>query len=137
MGQAPVAKSCSDYDCACSNDAYTDSGLGGAMSGLLGMVGAGGFFNSLNQAPLTKAQNDLKNVQTYWSKIVNCLQSEIEDERFEEIKSSEADSLAQNKLALTTLGFYVKVNSLLIGMLCVLVFFLIVYDLSVPLPPSK
>lgn len=132
MGQAPVTNTCSGESCACNSDAYNASGFGGGFQGLVGIFGAGGFFKTTNDAPLKKATDEMKQVQAYWSQIVGCLKDQIEDDRFNEIVSAQKTVDAAQTAMIQTLNFKLDRNTLLIVMLCVLVFFLIIFDLTLP-----
>lgn len=137
MGQAPLHRSCADSGCACKKSAYEGAGAAGFFRGIVGIFGAGGFFNTTNKAPLEQAQKQLKAVEKYWGEVVGCLQNKIDFDYKTEIQDEFKLVKAKQAEVNQTLSFEVKRNTILIVMLLVLVFFLIVYDISVPLPSHK
>ena len=134
MGQAPIHRSCADIGCACSKSAYEGAAGAGFFRGVMGMVGAGGFFDTTNQAPLKQAQKELASVKSYWSQVVGCLQQSIDYDYKSEIKDEFNLLQSRQEEVNQTLEFEVKRNTILIVMLIVIVFLLLVYDISIPLP---
>jgi hypothetical protein len=137
MGQAHTSKTCTGESCACDSSAYASSGLGGAFGGMMGMFGVGSMFKSTNPGPLNKAKAEMLKMQEYWTSMNTCLKGELQANQAKYVQDEFTMVQDANTSVTNTLGFEIKRNTLLIGMLCVLVLFLIIYDLSVPLPKNN
>lgn len=112
----------------CGTDS-TVSGFKGAIDGALGLIGLGGLGKNNNDNELTKAQENLKDVQAKWTEKLEEIKEQISEDEMSFLETTIEDVEDQQKNIDEILSEKIKKNTLMIGMLLFLVTFLILFDL--------
>ena len=120
-----------DFSQSGSCDGSVAAGITGALKGSLGMFGLGGLIPSDSDAQemLTQAQQNYTKATTTWSNAISDEKSAIEEAQNAYLQECIDFSIKQQQIINQLLGQKIGTNSLMIGMLFVLIIFLILYDI--------
>lgn len=105
------------------------AGVSGAANGLLGIVGLGGFWNPIDSSNLSQAQSALQATEEYWSQRLQQCQTALDTAQKNFLDQEIQDSKTQQAVTDEFLSERISSNSLVIGLLAMLVLFLVLYDL--------
>jgi hypothetical protein len=115
----------------------TEAGLEGTLSGIFNIVGLGGVVSAIpgmndtqdEENELNAAKTQLAATSLNWQNKIAAMNATIDKDRIAILQSMITTNQNQQAVIDETLNEKVQTNSLMIGMLTILVFFLIVYDL--------
>jgi len=103
------------------------AGIEGALSGLAGMVGLGGFWKPVNTQALTNIENAYKNVQSMWTQEYNKAKGNLtkDEDEFAQRQMSLIEEI--QKLNDEVLSEEITKNSLYIAILFIALVIVIIY----------
>jgi hypothetical protein len=106
------------------------AGLEGAAKGFVNIIGLGGLIpqDTQGQDDLSAAQASLSSATTEWNKAIAAEEARITEDQISYLQTLIVFASDQQQAINTMLSEKEQTNSLLIGMLIVLVIFLILYD---------
>jgi predicted PurR-regulated permease PerM len=116
---------------ACDDQQSTGLGI---LSGAISMLGGGAFVNPVDSSQLTQAQQQLQQTEQMWTQQLDQWKNQITDDRFQQIQSWVSVLNQTTTNGITTLGFQVQTNRVLLVALIWVVFFMFLFDLSLPMP---
>jgi hypothetical protein len=120
-----------DFSQSGSCDGSAAAGITGALKGSLGMFGLGGLIPSDSDAQdmLAQAQKNYTAATTKWTNAISDEKSAINEVQNQYLQQCIDFSSKQQQIINQLLGEKIETNSLMIGMLFILIIFLILYDI--------
>lgn len=112
-----------------SCDGSTRAGFLGASNATLSLMGLGGFWENTDSKSLKEAQQELASAQKKWKTKLDNIKGKITEDEMKVLDIQIQKASRQHDVAEEILGEKIQKNTLVIGMLLVLVFFLIIFDL--------
>jgi hypothetical protein len=115
---------------ACST---TESTALGVFQGFAGIIGMSSFINPIDSSQLDDARKQLEDTQKMWNQQIEMWKNQVSEDRLKEITSWVQTLQQEHTNAIAALDFKIESDHILIISLILVVFFLFIFDLTLPI----